>query len=337
MNKSKIILASVGGVALVASLVLAYLIWSAMSDKSEKTADLDGAIATADRLTRLPVYPGPDGIKAYNENAETYKAWREEAVKIASAGDMAFEATTPPAFKAFLVDDARRLSALPGAVDGRLVKDDFPFGFKDYITGGVLPAQADLARLQREWYDVSTVIESLAKCGVSEIVDVTIKPPAPAQPEQTAKNNKKNKGKKKPAKGETQEQGPAVTCFTVDFRTRPAGLVNAINEFITSSRFVVVDDFSFMREKDDIADAIGGDGKKQQESQPRGRRGRRGRAAEEDETPKSETEKGQGVVTDPMTASLLRVSMTFSVYDFRSLEGGAADAGADAEKSEEAK
>ena len=194
MNKSKIILASVGGVALTASLVLAYLIWSAMADKSERAADLDGAIATADRLTRLPVYPGTEGIKAYNENAETYKAWREEAVKIASAGDMAFESTTPPAFKAFLVDDARRLSALPGAVDGRLVKEDFPFGFKDYITGGVLPAQADLARLQREWYDVSTVIEALAKCGVSEIVDVAIKPPAPVQPEQTAKSSKKNKG-----------------------------------------------------------------------------------------------------------------------------------------------
>ena len=336
MNKSKIILASVGGVALAASLVLAYLIWSAMADKSERAADLDGAIATADRLTRLPVYPGPDGIKAYNANAETYKTWREDAVKIASAGDMAFESTTPPAFKAFLVDDARRLSALPGAVDGRLVKEDFPFGFKDYITGGVLPAQADLARLQREWYDVSTVIEALAKCGVSEVVDVTIKPPTPVQPEQTAKSSKKNKGKK-PAKVENKDQDPAVTCFTVDFRTRPAGLVNAINEFITSSRFVVVDDFSFTREKDDIAEAIGGDGKKQQESQPRGRRGRRGRAAEEEETPRPEAEKGQSVVTDPMTASLLRVSMKFSVYDFRSLEGGAAEAGADAEKSEEAK
>ena len=338
MNKSKIILASIGGVTLVASLVLAYLIWDALSEKGEKTSDLEGAVSTAERLVRLPVYPGPEGIKAYKENAETYEAWRESAIKLASAGDMAFEPTTPPAFKAFLVDDARRLSSLPGAVDGRLVKEDFPFGFKDYITGGVLPAQADLARLQREWFDVSTVIEALAKCGVGEIVDVVMKAPASVQEEESSsKKGKKGKKQAKAAKEEKPDDSPAVTCFTVDFRTRPAGLVNAVNEFITSSRFIVVDDFTFVREKDDIADALGGDAKKQQEAQPRGRRGRRGRQAEEEEAAKPAAEAGQGVVTDPAIASFLRVSMTFSVYDFRSLEGGHSDAEAADNNSEEAK
>lgn len=335
MNKSKIILASVGGATLVVSLVLAYLIWSAFSDKSEKAADLESAVSTADRLSRLPVYPGPEGIKAYKENAETYSAWREEALKVASAGDMRFEPTTPPAFKAFLVDDARRLSALPGAVDGRLVKPDFPFGFKDYITGGVLPAQADLARLQREWFDVSTVIETLAASGVAEVEDVVLAAPAPVQEE--APSNKKGKKAKKQAKAEDAESQPAVTAFTVVFRTRPSGLVAAVNALITSPRFIVVDDFSFVREKDDIAEALGGDGKKQQEAPARGRRGRRGRPAEEEFAQKPEEDKG-GVVTDPAKASLLRVTMKFSVYDFRSLEGDAANAAGAAEgKSEEAK
>jgi hypothetical protein len=327
MNKSKTILASVGGVALVASLALAYLIWSAFSDKSEREGDLDGAIATADRLSRLPVYPGEEGIKAYKENADTYAAWREEAVKTAAAGDMTFEATTPPAFKSFLVDDARRLSALPGAVDGRIVKEEFPFGFKDYITGGVLPVQADLARLQREWHDVSTVVEALAKCGVAEVVDVALVAPAPVKEEPV----KKGKKHKKQAKSD-EASGPAVTKFTVEFRTRPAGLVNAVNEFITSPRFIVVDDFSFVREKDDIAEALSGEGKQQQEASGRGRRGRRGRQAEEE--PQPEAAKAPGVVTDPASASLLKVTMSFSVYDFRSLEG--AD-GTAAEKPEEGK
>lgn len=335
MNKSKIILASVGGATLVVSLVLAYLIWSAFSDKSEKAADLENAVSTADRLSRLPVYPGPEGIKAYNENAETYSTWREDALKVASAGDMRFEPTTPPAFKAFLVDDARRLSALPGAVDGRLVKPDFPFGFKDYITGGVLPAQADLARLQREWFDVSTVVETLAASGVAEVEDVVLAVQAPVQEE--APSNKKGKKAKKQTKAEDTEGLPAVTAFTVVFRTRPSGLVAAVNAMITSSRFIVVDDFSFVREKDDIAEALGGDGKKQQEAPARGHRRRRGRQAEEDAAQKPEEDKG-GVVTDPATASLLKVTMKFSVYDFRSLEGDAANAADAAEgKSEEAK
>lgn len=337
MNKSKIILASIGGVTLVASLVLAYLIWSALADKSEKIGDLESAVATADKLSRLPVYPGPEAIKALKENAETYETWREDAVKIASAGDMTFEATTPPAFKAFLVDEARRLSSLPGAVDGRIVKDDFPFGFKDYITGGVLPAQDDLARLQREWHDVSTVIETLAKCGVSEIVDVVMASSvAPVQEE--APSGKKGKKAKKPVKTDEEEsdKGPAVTSFIVNFRTRPIGLVNAINSFITSSRFIVVDDFSFVREKDDLAEALGGDGKKQQDAPARGRRGRRGRSAEED-VQQEEPTKDSGVVTDPMSASLLRVSMSFSVYDFRSLEGVAAGAAGQVEAQTEDK
>lgn len=331
MNKSKIILASIGGVTLVASLALAYLIWSALADKSEKIDDLESAVATADKLSRLPVYPGPEAIQSLKENVETYETWREDAVKIASAGDMTFEATTPPAFKAFLVDEARRLSSLPGAVDGRIVKDDFPFGFKDYITGGVLPAQDDLARLQREWHDVSTVVETLAKCGVSEIVDVVMaSSAAPVQEE--APSGKKGKKAKKPVKAdeEASDKGPAVTSFVVNYRTRPAGLVKAINAFITSSRFVVVDDFSFVREKDDLAEALGGDVKKQQEAPARGRRGRRGRSAEE-EVQQEEPAKDSGVVTDPMSASLIRVSMSFSVYDFRSLEGVAAGAAGQAE------
>jgi len=325
MNKSKIILASVGGVALVASLALAYLIWSALSDKGEKASELEGALQTADRLARLPVYPGPEGIAAYKENAGTYETWREGAVKIAAAGDVFFEATTPPAFKAFLADEARRLSSLPGAVDGRIVKPDFPFGFKEYITGGELPAQENLARLQREWHDVSTVVEALAKSGVSEIVDIVVKSGAPVVKEE--EQPKKGKKGKKPAKQqETAEAGPDVTRIDVAFRSSPAGLVKVINEFIVSSRFVVVDQFSFVHERDDIAEALGGgDGKKQQEAAAgRGRRGRRGRQVEEAAS-NEEVEKVSNVVTDPISASLIKVDMSFSVYDFRSLEGGAAE------------
>jgi hypothetical protein len=145
MNKSKIILASVGGVVAIASLVLAYLVWDALSVKGERTDDLDALTSAADRLARLPVYPGPAGVKAYGENAAAYAKWREEALQAASAGDMTFEPTTPPAFKTFLVEEAQRLSNLPGGVDGKLVKAGFSFGFKDYIAGEVLAASISSA------------------------------------------------------------------------------------------------------------------------------------------------------------------------------------------------
>lgn len=326
MNKTKVILASIGGVALVAALVLGYFIWDAFSEKGDVVEELDAMVSAADRLTALPVYPGPEGVKAYDENHQTFENWREEATKVVSSGDRKFEPTTAPAFKTFLVEEARRLSDLPGGVEGKLVKPDFPFGFKDYITGGVLPAVADLPRLQREWADVSTVVAALAECGVLEIVDVTVKAPAPAadqsaqqgrRPRQQAKGSQKKDEEAEAAK-------PDVTTFTVDFVTRPAGLVAAVNAFVTDQRFIVVDTFSFARVKDELAEAID-DSKKAAEAPARGGRGRgRGRrqAAEaQQQEEEKEGERKSTLVTDPLKASPLKVSMAFSVYDFKSPAG----------------
>ena len=338
MKKSKVILASVGGVVLVASLALAYMIWSAYSEKTERVEEFDDAVSTAGRLTALPVYPGPAGVKAYKDNAEVYSAWRAEALKAASSGDKKFEPTSPAAFKTFLVEDARRLSDLPGGVDGKLVKSDFPFGFKDYITGGVLPRQEDLARLQREWNDVATVVEGLAGAGVVEVLDVALKAAEAKQPAVDARG-------RKPKKGEEEDAGPAqdVTRFTVSFLARPAAIVAAANAFVGCERFVVVEDFAFERTKDDLVETIGGDSQKKDDSASgggrRGRRGRRGRGGDEP-APEAQQEAAEGsgksgLVTDPLKASPFKVTMTFAVYDFRSAgDAPAAQAAGDEAKEE---
>lgn len=325
MNKSKIILASVGGVVALASLVLAYLVWDALSVKGERAEDFEALMSQADRLTRLPVYPGPAGVKAYGEKAAAYTKWREEAVRVVSSGDMTFEATTPPAFKTFLVDEARRLSALPGGVDGRIVKPGFPFGFKDYITGGVLPQTADLPRLQREWHDVSVVIEALAACGVTEILDVAMgaaKPAAEEKKEEPKRGRRNARANRKAAEEKPVAAAPAVSAFTIEFRARPAALVAAVNAFVTSPRFIVVDDFALTREVDDVGAALGDRKKDEASSGRRGRRGRRAALAEEEK--KEEGGEKKSFFTDPLTASPFKVRMSFSVYDFRSLDAGEA-------------
>lgn len=334
MNKSKIILASVGGVVGLASLVLAYLVWDALSVKGERAADLDGLTSSADRLTRLPVYPGPAGVKAYGENAATYVTWREDAVRAASAGDMTFEPTTPPAFKTFLVEEAARLSALPGGVDGKLVKPGFSFGFKEYITGGVLPKTGDLPRLQREWHDVSTVIEALAKAGVVEITDVAMTAPKQvkeADPEESRRDRRRKARNSKMKEEKQTGPEPLISTFTIDFLAHPAAFVTAVNAFMTAPRFIVVDTFSFTRETDEVAESLGGGRKKEEATGRRGRRGRRAAFAEVEK--KDENAPKKAFFTDPLTAAPLKVKMTFSVYDFRSLETKAA---AD-EKTEEQK
>ena len=318
MNKSKIILASVGGVTLVVSLVLAYLIWSAVSEKGERLEELDGAVQSANGLSKLPVYPGPEAIKAYEENAAAYETWREESRKVAAIGDVAFEPTTPPALKAFLVEDARRLSSLPGGVDGVIVKPEFPFGFREYVLDGKLPAQEDLAKLQREWFDMATVVEALSKSGVIEITDLSLAAPAPAATESPKDARRAKKGAKPQPKAEAANEGEglAVTRMRVEFRTKPQGLVAAANAFMSARRFIVVDDFTFAHERDEIAEKLGGADKPAGEQQSgRGRRGRRARQ-EEAEEESADTSALTGTVTDPQTAPAYKVAMSVSVYDF---------------------
>lgn len=324
MNKSKIILASIGGVTLVVSLALAYFIWSAMSEKGERLDELDGAEQSLARMMRLPVNPGPEAIKAYKDNAETYVNWKDDAKKLVTIGDMIFEQTTPPALKAFMVEDARRLSSLPGGVDGAIVRPDFPFGFKEFVLDGNMPAEADVAKIQREWYDMSVVVDILAKSGVIEITDLTLTGAAPAQAaEPPADGNRRQRKNAKPAakaKPVEQAEGPAVTCMRIEFRAMPPALVAAANSLMVSRRFIAVDDLTFARERDELGEKLGGDPKKAAEAQGGrgGRRGRRGRQEEAEESAESDAQ--TGVVTDPQTAPALKVSMLVSVYDFRSLE-----------------
>jgi hypothetical protein len=102
------------------------------------------------------------------------------------------------------------------------------------------------------------------------------------------------------------------------FTSRPAGIVKVLNALRTGERFTVVEDFSFVRERDVIAEALGGDEKK--EAASGGRRGRRGRRQAIEEEKKEDEPKNNGIITDPLLDSPCKVQMTVTVYDFRSLE-----------------
>jgi len=321
MNRTQVILAAIGGVAVVGALVLGYLIWDAASVRSEKTEALDAALSSAKGiLKKLPVKAESAALAVYRENAAAYGDWRGEAERLAARGDLVFEATTPAVFKTTIVHEARQLSSLPGCEGGKLVKPDFPFGFRDYTVGGALPPDnpADLKRLQREWNDVSSVIRTLAECGgtrmaIDDVRMGKVKAAEAEEPAPSAKSNKRNRNKAKAkaqAKAQSQAKeaakaesasGPAITAFAVDFRTTPAALVKALNAFATGPRFIVVDSCTFVRERDALAEALGGDSKR-------------------GETRKGKDEVSSPFVTDPATAPLLKVTMSFSVYDFGTLE-----------------
>ena len=345
MNKTKMILAVIGGAAGLVVLVLAFLVWQAFSaktaaiegDDEEGIDGLETVEARAQSLSRKPVYPCAKSVDAIAANQTAIDDWCKEGLSLAARGDKVFEKTTAPKFKAFLVADAHRIAGLPGGVGGKLVKPDFAFGpFKDYIVEGKMPAEAELGTLQRQWDDVATIAEMLSTNGVTELVDVQFK--AAATAESVDAKDKRGKGDKRDKRKSSQVAPAALVsplsfAYVFTFAAKPAAFIQTLNELEASERFITVDSFTFARPADVIAAALGGDDKKAAEAQASGRRGRRGRRGAEQPAPVAGegdgTEAGKnGLVTDPLKDDPLTVTMTVTVHDFHSLEE---------EKSEEGK
>lgn len=336
MNKNKTILVSLGGVIALAFAVMAYLDWSAYSakvaalegDDMEGIEGLESVIAKAEKLSRKEIYPSAESVKALEDKTSRLSDWCRDAKRLAARGDKVFAKTTPAAFKEFIVSDAKRLASLPGQVQGRIVKGEFAFGpFKEYIAEGKMPAESDLPRLQRQWDDVAVVVECLAECGVAEVLDVQLKAKAEPKPEaQPAQRRRQNARRAAAVREEPKKKEPVAWTYVFTFASRGPGIVKAVNRLATSERFIVVDDFSFARDKDSVAEALSGDEKKNEAGASR--RGRRGRRLAVDAAAEAEsgTKKG-GIVTDPVLDEPFKVTMTVSVYDFGTLEDDAAEAG----------
>ena len=341
MNKTKMILAGTGGAIGLVVLVLAFLVWQAFSAKSvalegddeEGIEGLETVESRAQSLSRKPVYPCKESLSAIEENLALVEDWKKDGLALAARGDKVFDATTPAAFKTFLVSDAKRIAELPGGAAGKLVKPDFVFGpFKDYIVEGKMPAETELGTLQRQWDDLATIAEMLSTNGVAELVDVGFananRDEGSGKREQEKKGKKGQKTKDKGQRPVSNVVSPLSFSYVFTFAAKPAAFIRTLNELEASERFITVDSFTFARPVDVIAAALGGDDKKSAEAQPSGRRGRRGRrgAEQPDATaPRGEDAAGtvngkNGLVTDPLKDDPLTVTMTMTIHDFRSLE-----------------
>ena len=344
LSKNQIVMLSIGGVALVASLALGYLAFSAYSAKSEASENAERDSGAVRSLLGAAISPDASSVAAVNKNRDALAGWTEAAVSTAAAGDRSIATdVNEAAFKQKLVDEARVMSGLPGGVDGKIVKADFPFGFPDFVSGDKLPEKAELPRLQRQWGDVCTLVKTLSDCGVVEVV--RIEPGvAKQQVQPTAEPKKDTKKSKKRKKGkDAEDEKPAYTeeKYAIDFRAKPAALVKVVNALATSQRFIVVESLDFARESDMIGKALGEGDKKgadaeQQSSRPRRRR----RGSEQSEfgadaaASDAASEADKRVVNDPDKEEPFLVKAIVLTYDF----GSAAQAsGGDTAGAEDAK
>ena len=343
LSKNQIVMLSIGGVALVASLAIGYLAFSAYSAKSEASENAERDSAAVRSLLGAAISPDTSSVAAVNKNRDSLAGWTEAAISTASAGDRALATdVNEAAFKQKLVDEARALSELPGGVDGKIVKPDFSFGFPDFVTGDKLPEKEKLPQLQRQWADIRTLVETLQACGIVELVRIEptlVKQPAVAeqQPKETKRRNRRRKADEEAKPAYTEEK------YAIDFRAKPAALVKVVNALATSQRFIVVESLDFARESDMIGKALGEGDKKGAAEQQTVRQRRRRRGAEQPEfgadaaAPDAAAETDKGIVNDPDKEDPFLVKAVVLTYDFGSAAQASGGETAGAEDAKENK
>ncbi|MBP5791246.1 MAG: Amuc_1100 family pilus-like protein [Kiritimatiellae bacterium] len=321
MNRNKIIMLSVGGVAFLAVIGLGAMTYLGWESKTELESDLESAKNNVERINRAAIVPEQKSVDAIKANAKALREWREAAYMLVSQGDRVEDPSiTPEAFKQTMVEDARALSALPGVGDSRIVPEEFDFGFKSYIIDGAMPAKEGLPVLERQWREVVAFIKALSAAEVNALVSVVVEPASVAKVEEPEQPRTK-----KPPRGKKVEKKPDPTVvqgYSLTFLARPASFVRFLNALALDERFTVVEDFTITRQDDSIASVLG---VSKADPAAGGRRsGRRSRRSEEVQPDADDGAPGKkGLVVDPMREPPFTVTMKIVTYDFGSKAGEA--------------
>lgn len=316
MKKTKIILAALGGCALLGLLIVGWLLFSAFSKKSELLEDLRMREDKMTQLRSAKIAPTAVALRQLVTNKTMVASWLAATREEVAAGDQMPDLNqTEAAFKSKMIEDARQLSALPGSAAGKLVKENFGFGYNDFITGGKMPTKAELPELQCRWSDVVTLVKIFASSGAREIVEVASLATEAPKPETTARSNKRTP---KRTKVEDSAETAKIVRRSYEFKLRvdSVALVRILNACASDSRFIVVDSLNFARAEDEIANRIGESNKSSQKVAGRGRR--RGAQAIEFVEATAKEESRKGLVIDPATVSPFAVTLRVTTIDFGS-------------------
>ena len=337
MNKSKIVLASIGGVAGTAALVMAYLIWSAYSGKSAIEADLAACESSVSSLSKgvrvqagvakdgktknyKTVVPSQDSIRRINEETKQLNEWKAKAVEFAASQVHEASELTPLVLKEEMGKTAMHYASQNGTVDGKFVKPDFAYGLPEFFVDKRVPSAEEMPSVQRKWNDIVLVVDALVEAGALQLVDVQVKP---KEDEQKASQQNRRGRRGGAAAKKAKKIKPSRESYAFTFVARGDTIVKVLNKIAAGKIFAVVDSISFVREEDSLQKALTRDNKKKDGARG-GRSGRTGgrfgaRTAKADAGEKEEKE--NPIVTDLVMDAPHKVTINVSTYVFHKSEG----------------
>lgn len=307
MNKNQIVMASIGGTALVAALVLGWLFWTEIEAADELSMEYDNQV----QRCRNAAGPGEAAAKAALNDAARLVDWRTNALATVCARQAEpGELPNAAAFQQTMTDRRLAYSKLPEASAVKICAEDFGFGdyFKPFLDGA-MPSAAELPRLQRRWGDVVAVVDVLLDCGAGPLESVAVETPEPKV------EDVKPRGRRANAPKTTFTE--AVERYRFKFKCAPAALVAVVDAIAADeTRFFAIVDCTFAEDPDTLVAKVGEGGETKERAGRRGgRRGRRA-AAEADEAAGEEAEKAlQGLVAEPGARVLtVTLGVTTSIF-----------------------
>lgn len=336
MKKALIIMASTGGVALLAVALIGYLAFAAFSEQSESQEAIDSALSNVQRINNRPVAPINDSVTAIDANSATLEKWYNDALQLVAVGDLVTDQTlTPSSFKEKLVEESAALSKKPGNVLGSIVKEGYAFGFDRFITGSDLPEAEKIAEYDRQWNDIKVIVSALSKSGGSEFVSIEMKSvpeilksigivvdgdDAKAKKDDKKGGRANQRGNTKKAEADKPVESYSMQGYHIVYRARPQAQVKFLNELASCQRFVTTFNLSFKHVEDPIATVLAPE-KKAAETSGTKKRGRGKKRAEAEETAATDdaaaTKAPSGMVIDTVNGGELEITLDLATIDFK--------------------
>jgi hypothetical protein len=314
MKRHQLILVVCGALMAAVCLGAGWFLFSAMMAKSAAAGERNQNYQELQSLYSAKVFPSAENIARVSEDQKVIEAWLATASNLVHKGELQVEQKSPTVFKQTLQATVRRLSAQPGAVNGKVVAAGFNFGFDKYLgTSDSLPASEHVEQLAQQLTIIELLSKALFSANILSLDAVARETFDEQSAEQSKQEEQPRKRRRRDDSARTQAPAPSAAKdgeyfskqrFTFEFHARPAAFIEALNRLAALDLFVVVAETEFRKTEDPLAKRTT---KKKEGGSPESQ-------AVADPSKLSHVDR---IVTDPELEPPVSVKLDIDVYSFK--------------------
>jgi hypothetical protein len=269
MKRNKLILIILLVVAVLACGAVGWLLIQSIISKTAAYNQRNDDYAKVKKIYRAKVFPNPENIDRVKEQQKELEAWLASVGEQLHKGDLPDENLTPATFKQNLQKTVRSLSRQPGIRNGSVVKQDFHFGFDQYLgESNQLPKREDVARLTTQLGMIETISRELYSAKILSLDAIkrdAFDDAAVVTEEEPNRDDRRRRNRPPSNSGQKVEQPQSVAkqvhipdglvekeSFTFEFTATAESYVAALNKLSSMDMFVVIVESTFAKTGDQL-------------------------------------------------------------------------------------